>query len=384
MRIAFVYLFLFGAVGVALPYLPPYLKALGLTGTEVGIVGGLPALVQIGVPMVWGFAADRTRRPVRLLQVAAFGAALAFAPLLLARSFLPVVLIIGCYAIFSSTLSPLADSVAVVEARRAGTPYARLRLWGSVGFIVTTFAFGLWVAGPGRGADVVPWALVLLGLTAVATLFVRPGAPPPTVPTLADVRRLAARPGLALFLVACLLHWAALGPFHVLFAIHLHDVGVGSRAVGAGLALAVGAEVVVMRFFHRLEARIPLFGILAVAFLASALRWVLTARLHDAAPLVLVQLVHGLSFGAFFVAAIHHLERTVPEGLRATGRALFGAVAFGVGGVLGSVLAGRLYDLGGGRLAFDAAALLDLAAPILLVASALVERRPVDGSRAPV
>ena len=370
MRIALVYFFLFGAVGILLPYLPPYLKALGFTGSEVGVVGGIPSLLQIGVPLAWGFVADRTRRPVRLLQVAAFGAVLAFAPLLGAHGFVAVVAVIATYGLFSSTLSPLADSVAVVAAREAGTEYARLRLWGSVGFIVTTYAFGLWLSGPGHAADAVPATLGLLSLMAVSTLLLRPGVPPQAVPALDDVLRLAARPGLMLFLGACLIHWAALGPFHVLFAIHLEDLGVSARDVGAGLAVAVLAEVAVMRFFHRLRARWPIYGILAIAFLASALRWWLTAHLGAGPALVWVQLLHGLSFGAFFVAAIHHLERTVPEGLRATGRALFGAVAFGVGGVLGAVMAGRLYDLGGGRLAFDAAAALDLVAPLFLLASA--------------
>lgn len=374
MRIVLVYIGLFGATGILLPYLPPYLKGLGFTGTEIAVVGALPAALQIGAPLLFGFAADRTRRPVWILRIAAAGAAVAFSPMLLVHGFVAVALVMAGYAVFSTTISPLSDTVAVVEARRLGTDYARLRLWGSIAFIATSYAFGAWLSGAGHARDVVPFGLALLVVTALATFALRPGVPAPKVPHLAEARALMRRPALLWFLAAAMLHWAALGPFHVLFAIHLADLGVDPRSTGAGLAIAVAAEVVVMWSFRRIRQWLPLYPLLALAFVSSALRWFLTARLDGGVLLAAVQAIHGLSFGAFFVASIAHLERTVPEHLRATGRTLFGAVGFGIGGVIGILGAGMLYDAGGGRLAFEVAAVVDLLAPLCLLAAWLAGR----------
>ncbi|HEV8324562.1 MAG TPA: MFS transporter [Myxococcota bacterium] len=374
MRIAFFYFVYFAAVGILLPYLPPHYKALGFNGKAIAVLGSLTSVASVFVPLAWGWLADRARRPTLLFKLACAGAAVAFAPLLWARSFAAVAVAVAGFSVFYTPITSLADSVAVVEARRLRTDYARLRLWGSAGFVASSYLFGAWLARGGAAPDAVPAALALLAGAAVAVLLVRPVTVPLAGPTFADARRLATDPALLCFLLAGTLHWAAAAPFHMLFAIHLRDLGVDARWVGTGLALAVSAEVAVMYAFRRLAARLPLFALLAVAFIASAVRWTVVARAADGRVLAAIQLLHGLGFGAFFVASIAHLERAVPEALRATGRALFASLVFGAGGLAGNVLAGTLYDAGGGRLAYAAAAALELAAPLLLWGSAHVAR----------
>jgi PPP family 3-phenylpropionic acid transporter len=378
-RIASFYFALFASVGITLPYLPPYWRSLGLDGKEIAFIGSIAPFLTIFVPPIWGWIADRSRRPALLLRVAAAGTALAFLPVLLVRAFPAIAAVMLVTALFSTTLSSLADSVAVPEARRLGTEYARLRLWGSVGFVVTTYAFGAWLDRGGRAYDAVVAGAALLATTALAAHFVPDVAPAPgPPPSLADAGRLASRPALLAFLGAGLFHWAAASPFHLFFAVHLRDLGVSPTWTGAGLAAAVTAEVAMMWAFRRLAARVRLFPILALAFGVTAARWWLVSVLASGPAFAVVQILHGLTFGAFFVASIAHLERSVPEALRATGRALYASVVFGLGGVLGNVVAGTLYDLGGGRLAFYGGALVELGAPALLALAAVLDRRGVD------
>ena len=82
----------------------------------------------------------------------------------------------------------------------------------------------------------------------------------------------------------------------------------------------------------------------AVAFGASAVRWVLVARATTAGGLVGLQLFHGLTFGLWWGAAVESMGRVVPSRLRATGQALFSAIVFGAGNAAGYLLAGRAYD----------------------------------------
>jgi PPP family 3-phenylpropionic acid transporter len=82
--------------------------------------------------------------------------------------------------------------------------------------------------------------------------------------------------------------------------------------------------------------------------------------------MVVLQVAHGLTFGVFWAAAMAWIGDCVPSKLRATGQVLFGTVT-GLGGLIGLLIAGVLYDTSGGaNLAFNLAAVLDLV-PLALV-----------------
>jgi MFS transporter, PPP family, 3-phenylpropionic acid transporter len=104
------------------------------------------------------------------------------------------------------------------------------------------------------------------------------------------------------------------------------------------------AEIAVLRAFPRLETRLPPRGLFAIAFLGSAIRWALLARAESALAVVLLQLLHGLTFGLFWGCATASLAALVPPRLRATGQALFSAVVFGAGNAVGFALSGAGYD----------------------------------------
>jgi MFS transporter, PPP family, 3-phenylpropionic acid transporter len=368
------YVLYFAAVGIMVPYLPPYLRSLGLSGAEIGALMSIGPLLMMVVPPVWGYVADRSQRTTALLKLAALGAGLAFTPLVGVTAFWSIAAILVAHALFFTPITALADTVAIAEARRLGTEYARLRLWGSVGFIVSSFGFALYLERDGAPATAVYAVAAFLLCAATVSLALRPVPAKASPPSLRAAARLVTDPRLVAFYLACALHWASAAPYHILFAVHLEDLNVLPRFVGIGLALAVAAEVCVMWAFVPIRRRVPLFGLLAVAFAATSLRWLLTALATTGAVLAAVQLLHGLTFGVFYVASIAHLERAVPGGLLGTGRALFSAIAMGLGGAAGNALAGTLYDAGGAPLAFLAAAGLSLLAPLLLALAA--GRRP--------
>ena len=67
------------------------------------------------------------------------------------------------------------------------------------------------------------------------------------------------------------------------------------------------------------------------------------------ALLVPLQILHGLTFGATHLGAIHFMARAVPEGQAGTAQALYASVTGGLamGGAI--LLAGPLYAEFGGR-----------------------------------
>jgi PPP family 3-phenylpropionic acid transporter len=375
MRIAAFYFALFAAVGVLLPYTAIFYRSLGFNGSDMALLASVGPLLSIVVPPAWGFAADKLQRTSLFLKIAAFGSAATLAGLLFAHSLPAVILILIAYGSFSSSLTPLADSLAAVEAKRIGTDYARLRLFGSIGFILLSFTFGSLLSKGAKGSDVILFGSCLLLVSALVSLLLKADKANFAPPTFCELKAVLARPAFLLFLLAAMVHWAASSVYNLLFALYLRDLNIPSERIGLGISLAVVAEVLAMWGFRRLNAKFSLILLMLVGFLAGAVRWILVAILKSGPLLAAVQLLHGLSFGVFFIAAVAFIDVSVPGSLRATGRTLFASVVFGIGGVIGNAIGGCFYDIGGGSLSFFLAAALDLIAPLFLFGVYIFEKR---------
>lgn len=381
MRIAVFFFLFFFTQGILQPYLPPYYKHLGFSGKELGTIAALGQFAMIAGPPIWGFLADRTGKTVSILRLLAIGATLTFAPMLWAQSYLAVAAVLGAYSIFNTSISPMSDTVAMSEARRLGTDYGRLRLWGSLGYIAAVYAYGE-VAPAAQIQWIIPSALGVMALYALATFWLEPTpASAHAAPSFGEAGGLLAQPAFLFFLLATMLHWVALQPYYLLYTLHMKSMHFDSY-VGKGIAMGVCAEITVMWASRSIIKRLPIFAIIGLAIFCSSLRWYLTATRHEGWVVTCVQVFHGLTFGAMFVCSIAHLERAIPERLRATGRALFSSIVLGAGGIAGSLLAGTLYDRAGESApdAFLASSVLELIALIPLALAAWLYRRSVTHS----
>jgi MFS transporter, PPP family, 3-phenylpropionic acid transporter len=372
-RLRLFYFLYYGNVGTYLPYFAAYLRGLGFTGEQIGAVQMLPSLLAPVVAIAWASFADHRATPQRALALASGWAALAVLALPFARTPLQVGAVVVLMAFGDRAVVPLADSITLEWCREdPARSYARIRLFGSIGFIVLSLAVGraLTLRGDLPADLLVPIVTVLLlaGYALVAR-----SAPAST--------RAAGRPGprdmlalvrdrrLHLLLAASALHWAACAPFHLLFGVFVRDLGLPADVTGLGMGLGVLAEIGALLAFPRLERRLPLRALFAVAFLGSAIRWALLSRATGAAAIVALQLLHGLTFGLFWGSATRALADLVPPRLRATGQAVFTAIVFGGGNAAGYALSGIGYDrLGGvGPLFVFAAGLELLSLAVVLV-----------------
>jgi PPP family 3-phenylpropionic acid transporter len=371
------YLLHFTTLGIILPFLPAYYRSLDLSRSQVGWLQAMGPLLALLAPPIWGRLADRTGRADRVLSAVALGAGLGFLPLLWARAFPALLATAVAYAFFASSISVIADSLTLRRVEVAGGSYSRIRLFGSIGFVLSTTAFGLTVSQVDARAVWAPLAMMFaafawsLGLRAQS-------APAAGVSPLAGLRLLKHR-DVALLLASTALHWIACAPYHGFFAIRAGELGLPPSVVGLGAATGVVAEIVVMFVYPEVFGRMQPRHVLALSFAATAVRWVLMSLLGGAVAMVLVQVLHGLSFGAFYTASVSAMARRAPPHLRASGQALFTAVTFGVGGLIGYPAAGAGYDAVGGRWLFAAAAVLELA-PALLVLRVRPPPEPVVGS----
>jgi len=384
-RLRLFYFLYYGNVGTYLPFFAAYLRGRGFTGEQIGLVQMLPSLLAPAVALAWASFADHRSTAQRALRLAAGWAAGGVLLLPFARSPWQVGAVIALLALGDRAVVPLADSIAIEWCREnPGVSYARLRLFGSVGFIVLSLLVGraLTVRGD-RPADLlVPLAVVLcVAGYALVARGIPPSELPRARPGARDLVSLARDGRLHLLLAAAAIHWAACAPYHLFFGVFVRDLHLPADVTGIGMGVGVAAEILVLLAFPRLERRVPLPALFAVAFLGSAVRWALLAAATTPLAVASLQAVHGLTFGLFWGAAMKALADLVPPGLRATGQAAFTAIVFGGGNAAGYALAGIGYDrLGGAGPLFAFAAAAELV-PLALVLLPLL--RSAGGSRSP-
>jgi len=373
------YAALFITTGVSVPFFPAYLRQLGLSGRQVSALLALAPAMQLAVPLVWGWLADRTRRPDRILRGLCLGAFLASLPVVFVRTMPALFAFYLAQQFFAVSILSLADSLAV-ERSRQGAAYGPVRAAGSASFVAVCLIAG-WCLDlrAVQGGDALVPSLISAGfglsfLAALGLRGQRSDARPDERPHLGEVRLLLHDRRFLFLLVVAGLHWAALVPYHGFFGILLHDRGFPAQITSYAFFVGVAAEIGVFLLFSRLRKRFDLAHLLAAAFAVSALRWVLFAYTHSATLVVALQVCHALTFGVFWAAAMAWIADCVPPRLRATGQVLF-TVVIGVGSMTGLLIAGRLYDItGGADTAFSLAGVVELV-PLALVLLLLWSRR---------
>lgn len=367
------YLLFYASIGITLPFLPQYLRSLGLNGTEVGLLLAVAPALSLIAPPLWGQLTDRSSHPGRILLIVTAATSAAFLLMLRLHSFGAVLTVLVLQACFSSAISTLIDSLTLRHIARAGGTYARIRLFGSIGFAVASLTFGrlidvidsrvLWAAFA-LTAGAATWAA--LGLTRV-TLHALAGPKP----SFASALGLAKTAEVRTFLIAVALHWIACGPYHSALSIHVTALKLPPQVVGDAATIGVLSEIAIMTTWSRWGHRIAPRHLLFISFAASAIRWAGVALTSNGTVLTLLGLFHGLTFGIFFLSSVAFMAERAPDSLRATGQALFVASAFGVGGVVGYLGTGI-----GLELTQSSHALFAIAAGLEVLPALLILRLP--------
>ena len=365
-RLSAFYFAYFAQVGASAPYFSLYLASLGLAAAQIGVLLSLGSLTRVIGPNFWGWAADRTRERARIISITLALGGACFAGFLFVDSFWGLFALLLATGFFSSASMPLTESLTLSHLRGATSRYGSIRLWGSVGFIIT-------VTLVGYALDCLPVAKLLwmvlasYALSWACALGVPDAHAGSGHAEHGPVWTILRRPEVAALLGACFLMNLAHGPQYAFFSIYLVDHGYSKAAVGWMWSVGVIAEIIVFLLMPALMRRYTLSGILLVCFAATVVRFLMIGWGVDSAPVLFpAQLLHGLSFGAYHAAAVTAVHRWFQGAHQVRGQAIYLSVSFGAGGVLGSMLSGLGWDSIGPAWTFSAASLAALAGYVLV------------------
>lgn len=361
-RLSNFYLFYFAALGVLVPYWGLYLKELGFEPVQIGALMAIPMATKFVAPFVWGWLGDHLQRRMSIVRLGALLTALVFGAVFWTTSFTGLALVMILFSFFWNAVLPQFEAVTLNYLGEQATRYARVRVWGSIGFILTVLLLGVLVDRKGPQV-VLPVLLFIYSGIWLASLSVRDPQAVAEDQESGSIMVLLRQPQVLAFLVVCFLLQAGHGAYYAFYSIYLEQAGYSKTLIGQLWALGVVAEVLVFLVMHRLLHCFGALRVLQVSLLLAALRWLLIGSFVDSLlMLLLAQTLHAATFGTFHASAIHLVHHYFRGRHQGRGQALYSSVSFGLGGALGSLVSGVLWKSAGGEVSFYLGALVSLLA----------------------
>ncbi len=355
-RLSGFYFFYFAFVGAMSPFWGLYLQSLKFGPFEIGVLMSLLQVMRIFAPNIWGHIADRTGRRTPIVQLAALGSVLVFAGVFFGSGFWWLFAVMAALSFFWSASLPLVEAMTLSHLGERTDAYGRIRLWGSIGFI-------LMVVGLGYAFDHVaigwlPWAVLAVMLGIVAFARVIPEAE--ILPHATDhhsVWDIVKRPEVASLLAACLLMAVTHGPYYTFYSIYLVDHGYDKSTVGWLWALGVICEIGIFLVIPRIFARVTPRRLILASFALAVVRFLVIAWGVESAWLVWgAQTLHAFTFGTYHAAAVALIHQHFRGRHQARGQALYTSLSYGVGGTIGGLASGLTWGSLGSAWTFTLAA----------------------------
>ncbi|MGN7838855.1 MFS transporter [Stenotrophomonas sp. 22385] len=356
-RLSSFYLFYYAALGAFTPYWSLFLTARGMSVTGISVMMGIWYATRIVAPTTWTSIAAASPHPIRWLRVGSVLTLLTFCAFLLPlpQPWMYPAMVVFCF--FYNAVMPQFESITLTHLGNDSHRYGLIRVWGSLGFIAVVMGFGWLIEGKGGAgnAQLLPWLMLPLFALLVGSAFAnhyardlhRAGA------DASGFWKIVRKPQVLAFFLAAFMEQLSFGPYYTFFSVYMDHHGYATSTLGLlwtiGVVFEVGVFFTIGRFFRRYDAS----WMLLIALVSSTLRWTVTALFPDHLGVMLVaQTAHALGFAAFFAAAMQMLATYFPGRLNGHGQGLLYGFSSGVGGVLGALIAGQLWNIDQGRTAF--------------------------------
>lgn len=373
-RLSLFYAALFLVVGVMLPFWPVWLTSRGLGPAEIGLILSASAWVRaFSNPLLAQFA-DLRGRPDQMLVALGWAALLCHFLFFAVGGFWALLAVSILASMAFSALMPLGDAVTMLRVRRGEIDYGRVRLWGSLSFILAATGGG-WLL-EGRPEDAILWMMIgALAATVVGCHLIPRTETPGSARFSAPLRAVLGNRRLIVFMAAASLLQASHAVYYGFATLHWRAAGLDDVVIGALWAEGVIAEVLLFTISGRLVAKTGPVPFLAIACIAGVIRWAVLGQTTELPALIAVQFLHAFTFGAAHIGTMHFIAREVPDRFGATAQSIYSSVAMGSVMAIAMLTAGWLFERYGGA-AFYAMIALSLAGGLMLLVAGRIGRKP--------
>ena len=337
------YFFVYAAMAAATPFFTLYYESLGLSGRQVGALAALPPLLTFLAAPLFGFLADLTGKPKRILVISISSVVLGIFALTLADTFWGLILAVGFYALFFAPILPIIDRSVLDALGENRDQYGKQRLWGALGWGVAAPLAGSLVDQKG-----LHWAFYTSALLFTCLLiwafFMPVSKPAAKEPFWLSFKKLMGSWPVVIFFGVALGGGIGLAMIHHYLFLYLAGLGASSSVMGWALTVGTVSELFVMGLSGQLLKRWKARGLLLASLIFLSLRFFAYAVITEPGWALAIQLLHGPTFAALWIASVAYVAEIAPLGLRNTSQGMLTGFVMGLGSTLGAIIGGVLYE----------------------------------------
>lgn len=364
-RLSGFYFFYFASLGALLPYWSLYLNSLGFNATDIGSLMALIMATKVISPNIWGWIADHTGKRMAIVRLGSLAAVVCFIGIFFTERFWWLALVMLLFSFFWNAALPQFEATTFNHLRAETHRYSSIRLWGSIGFIITVGGLGDVLNTLGMGYLPSVLLVLFLGIWLMSLLVPEEAAGHLSLDH-EPLRKVLARPAVLGLLASCFLMQASHGPYYTFYSLYMSAHGYSLRLIGIMWAVGVIAEVLVFMGMHRLILAFSLKPLLLASLVLASLRWVLIGLYPEQVLIMFfAQCLHAASFGVYHATAIQLIHGHFKGRHQGKGQALYSSLSFGAGGATGSFLSGYAWAIIGGNATFILAAVASLVAVVI-------------------
>ena len=336
----------FAYVGLVSPYASLFFLDRGFNVIEISVLMSMLQITRIVGPFSWGWLSDYLSNRVGIIRFCSFVAALVFVCIFFLHSYMAFFVWMFVLHTILSSLMPLGESAtvhALFKDNSFDKRYGRLRLWGSVGFIAMVLVAGELFQR--KGIELYPYVgMIVLTLLAFITLLLHEPRMERRKMVKGELWMVLFNPDVRWFLLSGFFMIFAHAALYVFYSLYLSNLGYDKFQIGLFWALGVFAEVIFFYFQSKVLSRLEAEVVLQASFGVGVVRFALIALYPITPVLIFAQILHAGTFAAHHSAGTKLLQRWLTGPLQARGQALLATISYGLGGTLGGLCAGWIWD----------------------------------------
>ena len=342
------YFLFYAAMASFLPFIVLFYQQLNFSGTQIGLLTGIPPLITLAAGPFWTNLADSTRRHTLIMGIGILMAAVTAFTLPALTNFTAIFILVIMFNIFFAPVSSLSDSATMSMLGEERSMYGRVRLGGTIGWGVFAQIAGLLLSAYGlRVLFYVSAAIALVNFFIAKKLTF--GRHEEHETARGNVWTLLTSRRWVIFLLFAF--FGGLGTFSVptYLAPYLKELGANGSQIGFAITIAAITEVPVFFFSHLLVKRFSPYGLFLIGLILIGIRTLAFGIVNTIPMAILVQAIGGMFFPAMWSAGVAYADEHAPVGLKSTAQGILGAVSFGIGSSVGGIICGILLESVGGR-----------------------------------
>lgn len=353
--LSFSYFAFFMSWGILIPYWAKWLQGLGYSNQEIGNMIAISLIARSLGTLVVPLLLKKASHLIPSLQILGIFGAAALATFLIPMNWLLLLLLMVVYNFIISPCIPLTDSLSAAWQKKVPFEYGKVRLWGSIGFIVASTGVGILL-------DLYDYKVIIICLLITQCLFVitsflkytvKPDELTPSAHSAAqseptelangkfNFKALFLTPSIILVLLSIMLVQGSHAAYYSFAATYWSDAGYSDTIVGILIAFSVGVEILFFAFGHKIISRWTIRWLLVCSATFTVLRWVLMANFTALPIILLMQSFHAFTYVMGHMAVMRFISQYKAQEIIYL-QAAYATMASGVGLAIFTALSGVL------------------------------------------